>query len=179
MDLNAMARVVEAINTTKKILPDYWQKTLEQRTCHGRGSITNEEKASNLELALLEAAWEPYSHPAIGEGCTGFKTYDIKGLYGMDTIHNVRAELGGNFKLKVINPKGLKFSEVGFSSIRQPVKYTIIILGQEQGKEVVYTFHPGEPVKPDNALPSKDWNDGDTITIDAAIAYGVNWVKIL
>lgn len=179
MDQNAKARVVEAINTTKKVMPVYWEKTLNQRIRNGCGSVTRFEDAKALECALLEAGWEPYTHPSICEGCVGFKTYDIPGMMGMDTIENVKAEMGPNFKLKVINPKYLPFSEVGFSSIRTNVTYTVIILGKEKDNEVVFTFHPGQPIEPDNALKADEWKDGDTITIDQAIALGVRWVKIL
>lgn len=178
MDQN-QSRVIEAINATKKYLPVYWEKTVKQRLRSGCGSVTRFEDPKALESALLEAGWEPYQHPSICEGCVGFKTYDIPGMLGMDTIENVKAEMGSNFKLKVINPKHLPFSEVGFSSIRTNVTYTVIILGQEKDCEVVFTFHPGQPIEPDNALPSEQWKDGDSISIDQAIALGVRWVKIL
>jgi len=180
IDKAAMDKVVTAICNTKKMLPDYWKKTLEQRLCsNGAGSVTNEENAASLEVALLEAVWEPYTHPAIAKGCTAFKTFDVKGLYGMLPIEEVKADFGNGYRLKVINPKGLEYSEVAKPGARKAVNYTVIILGEENGKEVVFTFHPGAPIAPDNALPNIHFKDGDAITVEEAMAYGCKWVKVI
>jgi len=172
-------RVRKAIMETKNLIPDYWKATLTQRLPGGNGSTMDANSVEELETKLLEANWEPYEHHAIEKGCVGFKTNDIGGFFGMISLEQVAYEAGTYEPLKVVNPKGLPFSEVELtqSALRSHVKYSVIILGQEQGKEVVFTVHPGHPCTP-SKLPVEQYPDGKIVTVLDIMNTGlVKWVK--
>lgn len=55
---------------------------------------------------------------------------------------------------------------------------TWLIIGKEEGTDVVFTFHPGEPVRP-SVVEVKDCPDGTKLTKDQAIALGFDLAKIV
>lgn len=163
-------RISAAIAATRIVAPGYFEKCLAQR-CSGAGSsypLTVEE----LEKALLTAPWEPYAHPDVMQGCSAFRA-PLAGTFGLVDLRSVPAET----PVTLADPKGTGFVECEVEGAKlAPVDFTVIILGQEKDQEVVFTFHPGDPVRP-SRLPSEG-RSGQATTAGAALALGFVWGKL-
>ncbi len=164
---NHQERVNKARQTTINNIPGYWESTLAQRQPGGIGSICT---IDNLENTLMAADWAIYDHPAIADGCVAFAAH-IPGLLGIIELE----ALDPAVVLTVQDPKGVggKLTVSGYN--RPGVDFTVIILGNHEGNEVIFTFHPGEPVTPETVT---DLQDGDTITVKEAIERGFTYANI-
>ena len=58
------------------------------------------------------------------------------------------------------------------------VEDTWLIVGKEDGVDVVFTFHPGEPVRP-SVVEAKDCPDGTKLTKEQALNLGFDLAKIV
>lgn len=136
-------RVNNAISATRMLdCGDYWRKTLNSRLSEGSGSRTMFGDPVELEAALRNVDWRPYQHEAIGPDCVAF-VCDLPGLLGVFPIIDTD-------RIRLSDPKGTGkiCGEFIGGSMRMPhVGYTVIILGKEDGEEVVFTFHPGPPIR--------------------------------
>ena len=169
-------RVLTAILRTKIHLGDYWEKTLKGRLENGgSGSRFLSDDIVDVEEQLISAGWEPY--PAVQhlllEGCTAFRA-EIPGKMGVVEIESL-PECADIF-LVDRKKTGFLSAEVAsmFAKRSTPVDHTVIILGQEAGHEVVFTVHPGDPVK-----PSQLKGYPRTIHRDEAIALGLKYAKVV
>ena len=168
--------VRSAVENIKEMLPDYWKKTLTQRLCTGTGSVyTSITTLDQMEKALLHADWEPANHPAIAPGCKAYVTYDIKGgCYGMISV----ADQPDDATFIIEDQKGTgKVSLVLQGAGRVPAEETWIIIGKEQGRNIVFTFHPGEPV-PRATTSTEELPVGTKLTKAEALALGFNLAKV-
>jgi hypothetical protein len=171
---DATLYVNDSIFNSIKHMPDYWQKCLEQRSllsenCQGSGyKLTPEQIASRL----LTAEWKPYSHPSVMPGCMAFET-NLFGEMGVVPIDG----LPETATLTLQDPKGTGKVEATISGSRMMASYTVIIIGEHEGKNVVFTFHPGAPVRP-STLPSEG-NVGKVLTKGQALAMGLQHAKIV
>ncbi len=170
-----MQRIQKAIVTTKATLGDYWGNTVAQRLPSGAGSVViGYETPEALETALIAAVWEPYAHPALMAGTTAFKA-PIAGRLGLVDLSTLPADTAvtlddrKNTGTVSGTVKGVHGDEVDF---------TVLIVGDEDGHEVVYTFHPGEPVAPSKVVASAGLH-GSTVTAAQAIAMGLGMAKIV
>ena len=140
-------RIHAAVKATKEVLGSYWDKTVEQRLGFG-GSCYPDYSKEELEKAILNADWEEAPHPAVMSGCTAFKATVPGGIFGLYKIE----DLPEGTELEARDPKGTGYISFAIDNWRMlmgnRVDETWLILGPEQGREVVYTFHPGEPVQP-------------------------------
>lgn len=177
--------VRNCIQNTKKHLPDYFEKCLQQRLKNGIGSTTDYETVYEMEHALMAADWSPWidNEGVLAPGCKGFLTKDIKGYHGMLDINQFPDDAECYFN---------DFKKTGFLSLcmktdkRERVDFTILITGSEEGiGDCMYTFHPGNPV-PASTFKSgelneegqkKAYQDGDTITVGEAKELGFKHVK--
>jgi len=163
-------RIQAAIDNTRRLAPGYFEKCLEQRTS-GSGSSYADSTPADLEAALVGASWEPFEHPDIMSGCTAFKA-DLPGRFGLLDPTTV----ADDFMVTLADPKGTGFVEAECTAGRGPkVPHTIIILGQEQGEEIVFTFHPGEPIRPSRL--ASEGRVGQIITAKEALSLGFKWAK--
>ncbi len=147
-------RVLAAIAHTRRALPGYFEKTLAQRA-----SLSPDHCGSTIhgtvievEALLLEATWEPYEHTAVAPGCAAFRAY-LPGPLRVGVIELAR--LNGALSARLVDAKGTGYFEVEVVrrdvSENSPAEYTdfvTAILGEHEGGEVVFTFHPGEPIAP-------------------------------
>ena len=168
--------VNEAINATKEFLGDYFINTCRQRLAGGFGSIyeginTPEE----MEQALREADWEEAEHPDVMPGCKAYKTTDIKGgHFGLLKI----ADLPEDVVITASDPKGTgKVSMVVTGQPGPSVAETWLIVGNEEGHDVVFTFHPGEPVRP-SLIETSEYPDGAKLTKEEALRMGFELAKV-
>ena len=170
------AVIVNAIVNTKNLVPGYFEKTCEQRLSTGTGSIFEDiHIISEMEQALISAEWVEAQHECVAPGCRAFKTTSIhSGFYGMVKVADQPDDT--TFEIQDQKETG-KVSLVVAGNHRIPAKETWIILGPEQGQEVVYTFHPGEPV-PRATTSTEELPVGTKLTKAEALALGFNLAKV-
>lgn len=173
----ATSFVQSAIGNSKKMMPEYWQKCLLQRSetagqaLGSRYPMTPEE----IENTLLHSEWREHDHPSVKKGCWAFKS-DIPGFMGMIPI----TSLPENSILSLEDPKNTGKYEAVYSKVVPEhmivSQFSIIILGQHDGMWVVYTFHPGEPIMP-STVPSEP-NLVKKVTKKEAMKMGFEFVKV-
>jgi hypothetical protein len=165
-----MKRVEAAIAATRLAAPGYFESCLTQRTS-GSGSSYSGLTPAELEVALVGASWEPYEHPDVMAGCSAFKA-PLEGTFGLLDLSTV----ADDFLVTLADPKGTGFVEAECTAGRGgKVPFTVLILGQEKDVEVVFTFHPGDPIRP-SRLPAEG-RVGQIITAKEALALGFKWAK--
>lgn len=170
-------RIRAAIEATREVVPGYFEGTLAQRAGASKeavGSTVWDVDAEQLEQLLVDAQWEPYSHPAVAEGCEAFKTSIHGGFLGVIRLD----ELSPDFPVTLDDRKDTgKVSAIVKGQQGETVDFLVLILGQEQGREVVFTFHPGDPVKPSQVEASQGLH-GKEVTVAEALALGLETAKI-
>lgn len=174
---NIQNRIAEAIDTTRQVIPSYFENTVKQRLPKsGAGSVViGFDSAKKLEKALIKANWESYSHKALMAGTEAFITKDIQGQLGVVNL----VDLPTNTVVTLDDRKNTgKVSCTVESVLGQNVDFTIIIIGQEQGEEVVFTFHPGEPVRP-SQIQTESGMHGQQVAVSEAISMGLEIAKII
>ena len=151
---NAGKEVSEAIANTEKLMSGYFQKNLEMRTDVGIGSTYDNMTPDELKKALKEAEWKEVDHPDVMNGCRAFVTSDIKG--GCLGLMSVK-DMPDDTLFLAEDPKNTgKISIAAAGVSGEPAKITFLIIGkdddqplpEDKEKPVVFTFHPGEPVRP-------------------------------
>lgn len=169
--------LVTKIEATRRLAPNYFEGTCAQRLANGAGSCyEGVSSVEEMERLLLEATWEPIEHPAISEGCRGFMTRDIPGgRFGLAEIRKMPDDVvltaddrknTGKVSLTVSGQKG------------EHVEETYLILGPEQGEEVVFTFHPGPPVR-ESKVQTETLPHGTQISKAKALEMGFELAKIV
>ena len=157
----------------------YTDKMFAQRLPEsGMGSIYpffNSRK--ELEEAIRSANYQPAEHPAIAPGCKAYITQDIMGAYGMVKIEDQPNDM----KFVIADPKNTgKVSLMiwGWAEgNRLLTNETWVIVGPNEGKDVVYTFHPGEPI-PRATTSTEELPVGTILTKQEALAKGFNLAKV-
>ena len=167
------SRIAAALDATPA---DYLARCLAQR-CHGAdacGSVfADYTDPSELLLALKSAAWETYEHPAIMAGCAAFRA-PFAGRMGIVEL----ASLPADTIVVLADAKRTGYVEATVpGAATTPVDFAIIILGIDEGREIAYTFHPGEPIAP-STLPASLLN-GARMTAAVAIEHGLTHAKVV
>lgn len=143
------SRVKSAIRNLHGVDKSYLKSTLGQRLPsddNAAGSVYPQfSSKKDLYKALLGAKWEPYDHPAIGGPAKGFKA-NLPGTVGIVDIDEVPEDVA----LYLDDRKNTgQVSLVGLGLQRgKDVEHSTIILGPEGDKEIMWTVHPGDPVRP-------------------------------
>ena len=142
------------------------------------GSSYNISSPEELYNKLISQDWRETTHPDVMPGCRVFKT-NLAGLEGILDLD----KLPDDIELYAIDPKGTGKVGMGAGNVQKnPVEETYLIIGKENidGKEedVVFTFHPGEPVRP-SMVETSELSDGEILTKEDAIYFGFNKVKYL
>jgi len=144
-------RVRQAIENTERVDPGYFSSTVKQRipqSGSAAGSIYEDMSEAELVAKLKSAAWKPYSHPSIGGPATGFSA-QIEGRVGVVALDDIPE--GSRLMLDDRKNTG-QVSLVLKGRSRGPrVGHTVILLGpagQDDPTEIVWTFHPGDPIRP-------------------------------
>ena len=169
-------RIAQAVGNIKRIDSDYWNATLSQRAEFGNpaGSMVLGVTPKELEQLLLDAVWESYSHESIEEGCAGFCA-PIKGRLGVIPL----ASLPSDTLVTLDDRKNTgKVSATVQGVLGAEVDFIVIILGIEDGVEIVFTFHPGEPVRP-SQVQAQPGMHGRSVTVLKALDMGLETVKIV
>ena len=170
------SRIAEAAKTTRIVVPGYFEKTVAQRAGLeeiAAGSIVENVTADQLEQILLKADWEDYSHEALMPGCSAFKA-PIAGRLGVVAL----SQLFDDTVVTLDDRKDTgNVSAIVEGVLGPEVDFTVIILGEEQGKEVIFTFHPGDPVRP-SQIETESGMHGRQVTVKEARSMGLETAKI-
>jgi len=187
-DTNVTDRVRAAVENTKRLAPGHWRSTLEQRcglTVKGRkqGSFY-ELEMPEIEREVLQARWYLYDHPGIMKGCVGTFA-KISGKLGIIALE----ELSPDTQFVTIDAHDREpgFCELllnGPPVLQQTARHTTLILGpneeSKEGEEIVWTFHPGDPILPTETFTKKDvLKKGQCFSRDEAMAIGFKYAKMV
>ena len=168
-------RVRNAIKNSKEMMPDYWNKTLNQRSSKSPmvAGSRYDMSPDAIEKALLSVSWEPFNDESIGGGAVGFKS-NLSGYMGMIDIN----KLNPNDMVKLDDRKGTGFfSIICKEKVGDPVDYTVILVGPEKDKDVIWTFFPGSPTPMKN-IQADPKRNGEEITVEEAKKMGFEFAKV-
>ena len=174
---NIQNRIAKAIDATRRVVPGYFEKTVKQRLPKtGAGSVVEGfDSAEELEKALISADWEPYSHDALMAGTEAFVTKDIQGWLGIIDL----VDLPTDAVVTLDDRKNTGKVSCVVEGVRgEKVDFTVIILGEHEGEEVVFTFHPGDPVNPAQVQVEPGMH-GRQVAVSEAIGMGLETAKII
>ena len=111
------------------------------------GAFLSSQKSKRCSLSSISKIGRSIRNVRILlPGCAAFKLH-IKGYLGVIPLDNLDdAQL-----LRVIDNKGTGVAKLlaPKDSVPQEVDFAVCILGMEDGREVIFTFHPGDPIPPD------------------------------
>ena len=181
---NITERVRDAIQRTKDLEPEYFNNTLAQRSglnVKGRRGSFYPLEPAEIEKAIMEASWYKYDHTEISKGCRG-----------------AFARIPGNLgvvELALLAPETMLVAiaahdrEPGYCDLLlegttplQSVTHTTLILGLDptHDRELMFTFHPGDPIKPSDIVSVKnEVKPGQVLTLKEAQALGFNYTKVV
>ena len=171
-------RIHSAILNTQEAVPGYFEKTCSQRlAATGCGSILEDgiKTMEDIQRALTSANWVEFHHHDLIPGTTAFKTSDIVGRLGVVSLDGMNDE--SVVTLDDRKNTG-KVSCTIKGTLGPKVDHTVIILGDEGGKEVVFTFHPGDPVRA-SQVTCEPGMHGQERTVRQAREMGLTTAKIV
>lgn len=173
--------VKAAILNTREHNPLYYVACLAQRLKNGQGSTTDYTVVEDLEQQLLDSDWEEYKHPNIADNCSAYITKSFGGYVGMIPIEYLSNQL--ICRLDDIKGTGKLSLTCYADTDRYSVDYNVLIVGDDGYGPCMFTFHPGEPVKP-STLSADGHNEfglkeGDIINVAQAKDFGFKHVKLL
>ncbi len=150
----SLAPRAQVIAALKQTPPDYLNRTIETRTPDHRAGSYFDMTPDQLKQELFKAKWEPYNpldgegKPIISGGARGYRATIPGGRLGLTPIDVVPESA----RLYLIDPKGIGKWSVSTVGASEPhTDQVTMIVGPEDGpgaKNIVWTFHPGEPVHP-------------------------------
>jgi hypothetical protein len=151
--------------------PGYLAKVLAQRNPGNDNRGSRFLRPMTVE-AILAADWRPYQHPAVGKGVEAYRAR-IPGRVGMLDL----ASLPPDTPVKLEDFKGVGHlsAVVAWRGELPRVRHSVLLVGRDGGKRVVFTVHPGDPVRaPSVRDPSLA---GRTVTAREAIDLGFRVAK--
>lgn len=142
------------------------------------GSSYQVDSPEELYEQLISQEWVETTHPDVMPGCRVFKSK----LAGLEGILNLD-KLPDDVELYAIDPKETGKIGMGAGKVEKNlVEETYLIVGKEningKDEDVVFTFHPGEPVRP-SEVETKDIPDGTRLNKEQAKELGFDKVKYL
>lgn len=161
------SRVRSVIDATRRVVPGYFERCLAQRihSPDEAGSTYGHVTPAELEVLLRTAMWVPYEHADIAPGCHGFRA-NIAGWIGIVALDKLEPERS----VSLADPKGTGYCEAIVAGVRGATSgLTVAILGVEAGEEVLFTFHPGAPIKPSRVTVSACGGERQTTVADARL----------
>jgi len=175
--INNRFHIAEVIETTRRVAPGHFENCVAQRAQldpMAAGSLIEGVNSIQLEQILLNAEWEEYSHDALMPGCRAFKA-NIPGRLGVINL----SQLPDNKIVTLDDRKNTGSVYCVVKGVLGPeVDFTVVILGLEQGEEVVFTFHPGDPVAP-SEVSVEPGLIGQQVTVEEALKMGLKTAKIV
>lgn len=169
-----------AIANTANIeaLQGHWKGLLSSRAGKGKpqGSYVPGLDEAELLEKLRAAQWEDFEHPAIAAPAQGFITRDITGVVGLVSL----AELDPETPVRLCDGHATGYmSAVVVGGTPEEVDFVVLLVGPNESpaaEPIVWTFHPGNPVRP-SSLELDAASDRE-ITAAEAIKLGFDLAKI-
>lgn len=178
-------RIAAAVENTKQLVTspkhaNYWESTCAQRAGanpEAAGSVYDGLSTDEVAWTILQVNdWEVFIHPDLMPGTTAFVTK--KAMPGRNGIVEL-SSIEDSVDVILDDRKGTGTVSATIKGIRgELVGHTVIILGDNDGKEVVFTFHPGDPVKPSSVKLEPDMH-GKKISAKEARDMGLTTAKIV
>jgi len=165
------------IEATRRLIPGYFESTCRQRLTGGAGScFENISSIEEMEERLLKANWSPIQDENVAEGCKAYVTKDILGgRFGLVEIKS----LPDNSTLVADDRKGTGKVSLTVSGQKGAyVQETYLIIGPEQGEDVVFTFHPGPPVR-ESKVQTSELPHGTEVSKAKALEMGFELAKLV
>jgi len=173
--------ILQFILTTIEVLNAHWEATVSSRlpgTSQG-SRFPQFDSAEDLTDALKKADWEDArttnpewfsgENPIIRPGCDAYIA-KIPGENGMIELKN----LDDDVEVKLIDPKNIgKLSACVYGVDYVKESHTVMIVGDNEGHRVVFTFHPGDPTH-----HSTIEGEERTVTVREARELGFDLAKI-
>lgn len=172
-------RIAEALKNTHELIiagKSYLESMIMQRIEGPTNAGSSYENVTPADLLqkLYDSEWEQVEVEGVMPGCTAFKT-NLPGLNGIIDIEN----LSEDAEFYAIDPKGTGTIGIGVANVpKTPEQDTYLIVGEEAGKEVVFTFHPGKPVAP-SMVETKDYPHGTKLTREQVKELGFSKAKYI
>lgn len=169
-----MKRVIEAIENTPA---DYLTSCVAQRCGDSAQGSTYALDADEVRVALLSEQWVQRDHPEVKAPCVAFVAPRWRGRVGVLPLDALNAIV------RLEDPKRTGYlSAVVHHTADLPCsiggdRETWLILGPHEGREVLCTFHPGEPVPPSQISASKIM-PGTLMLASEARALGLTHAKL-
>ena len=172
---NASELVKTAITNSKEKMADYWNNTLKQRSMKSdmvAGSRYN-LSPEQIEESLLNADWTPYQHENVKPPAKAYKA-NIAGYEGIIKLNTLPQD-----KTVVLDDRKNtgKVSVVADGVLGRKVDFTVILVGPHEGNEVVWTFHPSDPIMP-SVVDAGEGMNGKQLTVREAIQMGFEYAKL-
>ena len=183
-------RIQDAINNTKElgkagVIPEnYYEDTVAQRSPKtGCGSVVTSFRGQPVSdgighLVFFDAweGWRLYQDcPNLIPGCTAFRNNDLGGELGIVKL----SDLDPAAEVTLDDRKHTGNVSATVSGIRgKYVNFVVAILGVENGKEILFTFHPGDPVNP-SKVKTEPGMHGKVVTAAEALKMGLETAKIV
>jgi len=133
---------------TRESLAPHWRGLLRSRIPgpEASGSTFDVRDAADLVVRLAAARWEPFEHPDVRAPAAAFKTLDVGGRLGVVDLRSLPDS--ARVTLRDAHATGFLSAEVD-GALGPEVGHAVVLLGpDDDGSEVVYTFHPGDPAAP-------------------------------
>lgn len=175
--MNNAERITNAIANIKQLLPDYWKATVSSRTPgESVGSVFGFSDVEKVLFGDRLNDWEVYENcPNLLPGCVAFTLRNVPGHLGVIEL----GELDQNTVLDIIdNKKTGKAKLLAHVGQGPEVEFATLILGEEQGREVVFTFHPGAPIRP-SEIPMEALGGEKQLTVKKAIELGFTTANVV
>lgn len=175
----ATADVWAAIEATLEVVPGYFEGHLAGRSASGDGSTCWRwgkacPDASAVLDAILDTIWMAYPEcPNLMPGCSAFKAA-IPGTVDLRQVSDLADDTP---VVWVRTNHGYQYPTIA-GEAGDYVDYTTLIVGPEAGREVVYTFHPGAPIRPAQVPADVDTTTIGTIAALKAAYPQIEWVKV-
>jgi hypothetical protein len=175
MNSNLRSRVLQAITNTRRTALLNWEDTLEQRLSGKAGSrFTVQQSFAELESILCRCDWELYVQASIPAPYFALKTTGIPGRLGLVALSKLKPD--GFITLKDVEESGqLSCTAKGIPG--EKVDFSVIILGEKNGMEIVYALHPGEPEVP-SSIQVVARMHGRIVSVEEARALGLVYAEI-
>ena len=173
------AEVWAAIEATVNTVPGYLESHCAGRSATGDGSTcwrwgkACPDAAAVLD-ALLDVIWMKYDGcPNLIPGCKAYKAA-IPGTIDLRQV----SDLTDDTPVRWVNPgHGYQYPTVeGVEG--EYTDFTTLIVGPEAGVNVVYTFHPGNPIRPSQISADTDTTNITSIAALKAAYPEIEWVKV-
>lgn len=148
-----LAPKMQVITALKATPPEYLTNLIATRTPEQRAGSYFDLSPDQLKAVLFRAQWEPYNpldakgQPIIMGEAKGYRATIDGGRLGMAEI----SSLPDSAPLYLIDPKGINnWSVSTVGAVEPKTSHATMIVGKEPGDShyAVWTFHPGEPVRP-------------------------------